>query len=395
MGGAARVFYETNNELYKKGNTVHAICRQLNKEKLGSDNGIKYHTYPDIDGSQLQKISYYKKSIRSLFQDQLKENRPNLIIIHSSSAAIGLSEILQKEKIPVIYYFHSPWHKEYELLNNRKICGMHTPLVTILSAIRKHHEATYIQLASGIITLSRSMQQIMLQTHSTVKNSPMLVNPGAADKNIFAPINATPNTSDFISKQRKIRKNLNLPSEHLIIISSRRLVPRTGIDLLIRAFALINHNQHQKPLTLLLSGDGQSKEELQKLAEQQGVSNNTIFTGHVNEKKLAEYYRASDLFVMPTKHLEGFGLSTVEAMACGLPVLGTNIGGTPEILNKISSDLVIYEASPEAIADKISQFIKEEDLELWRKKSLICSDREFSWPKHINNLLNFYKTLQQ
>ena len=393
MGGAARVFYEINSKLSEKGNTVHAICRQAKEAEFEAATDIKYHIYQEINGSQLNKISYYKKSIRSLFKNQLKENKPDLIIIHSSSAALGLRNLLQQANIPIIYYFHSPWHKEYELLSNRKICGIPSPWVSTLSAIRKHHEATYLNLASGIVTLSHSMQKIMLKTHNEIKNRPMLINPGAADKNIFSPINADPNSSDFISKQCEIRRKLNLPSDHLIIISSRRLVPRTGIDLLIKAFALIKQDKKRKPLTLLLSGDGRSKEELKRVAVEQGVSENTIFTGHVNEKSLADYYRASDLFVMPTKHLEGFGLSTVEAMACGLPVIGTNIGGTPEILNKISPQLIIPEPSPEAIADKISEFITQQNLSSWREKSLACSDREFSWAKHSDNLLNFYKTL--
>ena len=395
MGGAARVFHEINRELSKRNNEVHIICRQTANINLDSNNDITYHTYPEIEGGQLKKLAYYKRSIKELFSNYIQSNKPDLILIHSSSAALGLADILKKSNIPIIYYFHSPWHREYELLAGKKVCGIQCPLVSTLSAIRKHHERKYLNLASGIVTLSDAMQQIMRQTHPGAKNTPMLVNPGAADKELFSPIKSLPDTDEFIKEKCEIRKKLNIPENDFIIISSRRLVPRTGVDILIRAFALLQKGKTPKPITLILTGDGTSKQDLQQLAISLKIIGNITFTGYVEEQKLADYYRCSDLFVMPTKQLEGFGLSTVEAMASGLPLIGTNVGGTPEILNKISNQLIIPECSPEAIADKISEFLTEEDISEWRKKSINCSNTYFSWPKHLDNLLNFYKALKQ
>ncbi len=395
MGGAARVFYEINSELNKRKNSVHVICRRLTNEKIDSSDGITYHTYPEIEEGQLKKISYYKQSIRKLFCNYLKDNNPDLILIHSSSAAIGLAKILKKSSIPVIYYFHSPWHKEYELLTGKKVCGIQCPLVTTFSAIRKHHERKYLNIASGIVTLSSSMQQIMLQSHPGLQKTPMLINPGAADKNLFYPIKPSLSTDEFKKQKCKIRKKLNISPNDFIIISSRRLVPRTGVDVLIKAFSLLSKQTTSKTIKLILTGDGSSREELQQLVRALKLTKDVTFTGYVEEKALADYYRCSDLFVMPTKQLEGFGLSTVEAMASGLPLLGTNIGGTPEILNKISDQLIIAECSPEAIADKIFKFITKEELSKWREQSIKCSDTYFSWTKHSDNLINFYKALPQ
>jgi glycosyltransferase involved in cell wall biosynthesis len=65
------------------------------------------------------------------------------------------------------------------------------------------------------------------------------------------------------------------------------------------------------------------------------------------------YYQMADLFILPTTELEGFGLVTVEALASGLPVLGTPVGGTKEILTKLGSDYLFDDSTPQSIATGI------------------------------------------
>ena len=81
-------------------------------------------------------------------------------------------------------------------------------------------------------------------------------------------------------------------------------------------------------------------------------------TGSVSKEQLPFYYGVADLFVLPTSAIEGFGLATAEALACGLPVLGTPIGGTVEILNSIAPQLLFESASVEAIANGVEKFLK-------------------------------------
>ena len=77
---------------------------------------------------------------------------------------------------------------------------------------------------------------------------------------------------------------------------------------------------------------------------------NITLTGFIDGEILPSYYQASDLFVMPSLTLEGFGLSTLEAMACGVPVLGTPTGGTPEILQPVLPDFILGGVEPADIA---------------------------------------------
>lgn len=397
-GGAGKVFIESSKALVDEGHFVDAICRSVDDIPEDLFEGIKFYTYRDIAGGQVKKIKHYRKEIKRFFITQIENKKPDFIIVHSSSAVFGLKKILKYLNVPIIYYFHSPWNKEYEILAREKgitFCGGQCPIVSVLSAIRKRHERKYLQLASGIVNLSKSMQEIMLEVHPSVKNIPKEIISGGANPKIFFPA---------LDEKEKIhiRGKLKLPKDDFLIISSRRLVPRTGVDVLIDTFAQVlkEHSTSNleprtsnKGIKLILTGSGVAEENLKQQAEDLKIADNIIFTGYVAENRLADYYRCSDLFVMPTKELEGFGLSTVEAMASGLPVIGTDIGGTPEILAKVDENLIIPECSVEAIAGKMSEFIVKPEAEQKELgvESAKCAAENFTWGKHVDKLLNFYK----
>ena len=73
------------------------------------------------------------------------------------------------------------------------------------------------------------------------------------------------------------------------------------------------------------------------------------------------YYAAADIFIMPTTFIEGFGIATVEALSSGLPVFGTPVGGTTEILESIDKKLLFRDAGAKSMAEKIEWFLKNPD----------------------------------
>jgi glycosyltransferase involved in cell wall biosynthesis len=124
-----------------------------------------------------------------------------------------------------------------------------------------------------------------------------------------------------------------------------------GIDLLIRAAAEVPGIQ------VVIGGEGPLRAELEALAASLGV--NARFLGYVRDEDLPSLYRAADLFVLPTRALEGFGLVAIEAMACGTPALGTPVGALPEVLGPLG--LLFEAAEPGAIAAGIRRFLAEPD----------------------------------
>src|SRR5205814_7616551 len=109
---------------------------------------------------------------------------------------------------------------------------------------------------------------------------------------------------------------------------------------------------------LLLGGAGSLREPLEAQARASGLDKHVSFLGFVPEVELPAFYQAADVFVLPTRELEGFGLVTVEALACGTPVLGTRVGATPEILAPLSPSLIFRGLAPETLADDLTGLLE-------------------------------------
>jgi glycosyltransferase involved in cell wall biosynthesis len=109
---------------------------------------------------------------------------------------------------------------------------------------------------------------------------------------------------------------------------------------------------------LVIAGTGSRADALRLQAAALGIEDRVDFVGFIDDSRLAAYYQAADAFVLPTRELEGFGLVTVEALACGTPVLGTPVGATPELLTPLDPSLLFRDASVAGIADGIDGFLR-------------------------------------
>jgi glycosyltransferase involved in cell wall biosynthesis len=147
------------------------------------------------------------------------------------------------------------------------------------------------------------------------------------------------------------RGRLGLEADGPVLLTVRRLEPRMGIDRLLRALPLLGRDD----ATLVVVGSGSLAGDLPCLAAELGIAERVLFVGPVSDDAhLADWYRAADLFVLPTTAYEGFGMATVESLASGTPVVGTAIGATPELLAPLDRRLVAPTADPEFLASTIA-----------------------------------------
>jgi glycosyltransferase involved in cell wall biosynthesis len=144
-------------------------------------------------------------------------------------------------------------------------------------------------------------------------------------------------------------------------------------------------------VSLLVGGSGPLKEKLVVLVRKLGLENHIHFTGFIPEDDLPDYYRASDLFILPTLELEGFGLVTLEALASGVPVLGTPVGGTVEILQKFDPRYIFRGTEVGDMSDLIIETclqFKENPVH-WERTSAHCRrfvEQNYSWGKNVDDL---------
>ena len=171
------------------------------------------------------------------------------------------------------------------------------------------------------------------------------------------------------------------------ILSIVRMVPEKGLSFLLNALRMLTERHYD--LELSLAGDGPSKPYLQTLAQELGIHNRVHFLGFLDEDQIARELALSDIFVLPS-FVEGVPVSAMEAMATGVPVVATNVGGTSELVEDGRTGLLVRPADSEALASAIARYIENYSLrlstaELGRKKV----EAEFDVDKECAKL-NYY-----
>ena len=110
----------------------------------------------------------------------------------------------------------------------------------------------------------------------------------------------------------------------------------------------------------MIAGKGWMNDELQRQIASAGLQNHVRLLGFIHDLDLPVAYRAADLTVVPTISLEGFGLTTVESMAAGTPVIVTPVGGSPEVVGGLSPDMIVPDWTPAALAAAITAAFRGE-----------------------------------
>ena len=360
------------------GMTVSAITRANGKgvDYTYTQNRILGGTYfADTKNALSFLLAIMRKPI-NMFKVMSSDTPFDIIIAHQPFTFCSLVIRGFINNIPVIYVFHSPSHEEYSLAHQnaffifRKINGI----------IRKYIERFCIKRAQKLITLSRYMAQKAINIHQ-VPDRAITIIPGGANLDKFKPL----------KNRKKIKSDLNLPSGKIHLFTLRNLDPRMGIANLIKAIRDLKNDGMR--LHLLIGGEGPEKKKLQRIATRLNLEHEVTFAGFIHSNDLCRYYSAADFFILPTDKLEGFGLVTTEALACGTPVIATPVGGSIEILAPFNPSLLLNDASAEAMANGIKRIVSEYSNNDCKYKQLrkSCRDyaeKRYSWERHVEVLRN-------
>jgi glycogen(starch) synthase len=138
-----------------------------------------------------------------------------------------------------------------------------------------------------------------------------------------------------------------------------RLVERKGLGELIRAFALLPRGKYE----LEIVGDGPDEHVLRELAGRLGVAREILFQGALDRESVARRYRAADLFTLPSS-AEAFGNVFAEALASGLPVIGSDVGGIPELIEHGVNGFLVTPGNPQTLAHAIQYLADDPELRM-------------------------------
>lgn len=207
-------------------------------------------------------------------------------------------------------------------------------------------------------------------------------------------ISVISNGVDFTPNQPKdkmaLRQQLSLPTDQYLILSIGRLVPVKGHIHLLNAMPKIV--QHEKKATLIIVGEGELRQTLEDRVNELGLSSHVIFTGFQNADTIPDWLNAGDIFVLPSLS-EGKPNIVQEAMACGLPVISTQVGSVPEMIKSGNNGILVPPESPDSLARYVVGLLKNEKIRLGlgeNARKTIFQNR-WTWENQADALKSLYK----
>ncbi|MGI8606578.1 MAG: glycosyltransferase family 4 protein, partial [Gaiellaceae bacterium] len=335
-GGSGRVATDTARALAERGHEVTVLAPRaegeplvLREERLSLHRVLSRTALPDT----FTDIVEVGRRARAL-----NRQRFDVLVAHQPTNFTGL--LAARLGIPTALVFHASAPLELRLLRRRMPPGPRRLGKTALQPALTLLERLAVAKARRILVLSRFSQGLVEDLHPKHSDRVRVVQ-GGIDTRFFHPA----------EEQQAARHALGLPGGVPLLLTARRLDPRMGLEELLRALTLLGDER----VTLAIVGRGMLEPALRRLASELGLASRVRFVGTVSDEELRSWYRAADLFVLPTTAYEGFGLATVEALACGTPVLGTPVGATPELLEPLDPRLLAASASPDDLAAGIER----------------------------------------
>jgi glycosyltransferase involved in cell wall biosynthesis len=182
------------------------------------------------------------------------------------------------------------------------------------------------------------------------------------------------------------------PTQPGKILFVGRLIPRKGVRYLVEAMAHLEHPSAQ----LVIVGGGPQQAELEELARSTGIAERVIFAGRVSDEALQDHYRTCQIFVLPsivdtTGDTEMLGMVLLEAMRYRKPVIASNVGGIPDIVQDGENGLLVSEKDPAALAATLKRLLSDRELSSRLGTSgYAYAQDHFGWDAVLNQTLRLY-----
>jgi len=205
-------------------------------------------------------------------------------------------------------------------------------------------------------------------------------------------INVVPFGVDInVFRSMKVKSLFN--ENDIVIGTVKTLEKKYGIEYLIKAFKILNDKYPELPLKLLIVGGGSLEEDLRKLAKELGIWNKTIFTGKVPFEDVPIYHNMLSVSVsVSVSESESFGVAVVEAMSCDKPVVVSNVGGLPEVVEEGKNGFVVPPRNTEETAKAIERLLLNKDL----REKMGQAGRErvkaiYDWNLCVDKMIGIYR----
>lgn len=349
-GGISAHVYELSRALVAAGNRVTVVARQAD---------VADPTRETLEGVEVYRMRYrppgflYGRQILGFVKKLLPDLAPDIIHIH----AMRPLEWYHLPSVPLAYTNHtSGYLKRVKKGGFRRIW-----------ALKRLFRKPGLFLAP-----SRELLEIPFE----IAAHKVFISNG---------VDSARYEKDY-EKGAALRGQLGIGENEIVCLLTRRLVEKNGVIYLARASAMIDDER----LRFVIIGDGPEREVVE--AEfRTNVGDRVLFLGSKKHDEIIDYYSAADFSVLPSL-MEATSISGLEAMAAGLPLIGTRVGGIPELVKDGENGYLCEPADPSDLAQKITSLLAQ-DLGPFGRQSREMVVRDFDWQRIADKTLAAYRML--
>ncbi len=219
----------------------------------------------------------------------------------------------------------------------------------------------------------------------------LVVIPPGVDVSHFYPIPAD-----------EARSYIGLKPEDRMILFVGRIEPLKGVDTLLEAMSCLQMKESRPVHLAIIGGDPAASPEmmnaemarLKNLCEVLGLDQSVVFLGVRDQDKLPYYYSAAEVVVMPS-HYESFGMVALEAMACGAPVIASEVGGLAYLVRDGETGFTIPAEEPETLCEKLSWLLNDDELHAKMSAQAAAYAQDYAWEKIAKQIVDVYEELKK
>jgi glycosyltransferase involved in cell wall biosynthesis len=340
-GGTGAYVYYLSNELIKNGYRIQIVT--------GSNQTQDIQVNPQLNVSFLKipKIpivkSFMLAAASSRKLSSIRSTVANVDIIHPQLPLTPNFAVPPSFGKALVCTVHSTWKGEAEAIRGEPYSRLNANEKFLISFnwFLRFFEEGMLKRARKIIAVSHFTKRELTSYYKIPANKIRVIHNGVNVKKFKPAVD-----------KRKVKIELGFNPDDLAIVSVGRLYARKGLFTLIESMvAVVKRFPTAK---FVISGKGQSDEmhKLTAYAERLGVKNNIVFTGYYPDKKLPKLYQAADVFAFSTFY-EHHPFAVLEALATGLPVVTTTVGGIPETIENGKNGFLVGAFNPKAFSEKI------------------------------------------
>lgn len=360
IGGAEIIAHKQLKTLREEG-LVRGIAFSLDTSGRQMPGTVTTESFEDVtiirvsvnpQSMDQSRINFFNTSVNEVFRELCKIVKPDVVHMHNIiGMSLGIVDIARQNGAKTVFTLHDNWgfcYKNTMLDNQGKLCvdlfacekcldSFASDGYRIPAGVRRSYFRRIFEKSDAFVSPSRYLAESYIRAGFNAHKMHVLWN--GIDYNAYANVE-------------------NIADDKIRITYAGYFGAHKGVDVLIRAVALLK----DKEIVLNLVGDGAEEPHYRALASELGIAGKLHFHGRVSNEEMDRIYRETDIYCLPSVWPENQPVSITEAMACGIPVIASGLGGSRELVNDGVTGYLTEAGNAENLADKIRKLCDDPDM---------------------------------